>query len=258
MLSAKKMNIVAKNTFIELYKSKILLNVLFLGAALLLVTFVAYQFTYGEPERIALDFGLSTLSLSSVGIALFLGVSLISKELESRTVYMVISRPVKRTEFILGKIIGFLSILVLNIMILALLTLSVFLFSGGSYDGLITWTIFYIFLEASIVLLMVVLLSLITTNIVSVFLTLSAYLVGLVIHQTLEISTVKNNVVLSKLIEMYHFVLPGFYKLNIKNYVLYDHHLDFTYLGSTSLYALIYLLMLTILIAKVFNKKNLD
>jgi ABC-2 type transport system permease protein len=146
MLSAKKMNIVAKNTFIELYKSKILLNVLFLGAALLLVTFVAYQFTYGEPERIALDFGLSTLSLSSVGIALFLGVSLISKELESRTVYMVISRPVKRTEFILGKIIGFLSILVLNIMILALLTLSVFLFSGGSYDGLITWTIFLYFL----------------------------------------------------------------------------------------------------------------
>ena len=69
-------------------------------------TYVATEFTYGVPERVALDFGLGMLSLSSLSISLFLGVSLLSKEIESRTVYMVISRPVPRFAFIIGKILG--------------------------------------------------------------------------------------------------------------------------------------------------------
>jgi len=65
--------IIAAYTFKELLKSKILLNVFFIGLGLMLVTYVATEFTYGVPERVALDFGLGMLSISSLAISLFLG-----------------------------------------------------------------------------------------------------------------------------------------------------------------------------------------
>src|SRR4051812_6786124 len=98
--------IISYYTFKEILKSKILVNVFFVGLALMGITYVATEFTYGVPEKIAIDFGLGTLSFSSLGISLFLGVGLLSKEIESRTLYMVISRSVPRYAFILGKIAG--------------------------------------------------------------------------------------------------------------------------------------------------------
>src|SRR5690606_26795267 len=118
-------------------KSKILYNILFLGIGLLVVTYIAQQFTYGAPSRVALDFGIGVLSLSSVGIAIFMGVGLLSKEIENRTVYMIISRPVKRSSFVLGRILGLNFILLLNILILAALTLMVYFFTGGVIQPLI-------------------------------------------------------------------------------------------------------------------------
>ena len=101
MKELEKIYHIAKYTFVEIYKGKILYNVLLIGIGLILLTYVASEFTYGVPSRVALDFGLGTLYLSSVGIALFLGATLISKELENRTVYMILSRPLKRSSFLL-------------------------------------------------------------------------------------------------------------------------------------------------------------
>ena len=104
MDNLRKLYVIAYYTFREILKSNILVNVAILGLGLMLVTYVAFSFTYGEASRVALDFGLGMLSLSSVGIAIFIGVGLLSKEIENRTVYMIISRPVPRYIFILGKI----------------------------------------------------------------------------------------------------------------------------------------------------------
>src|SRR6476659_1520795 len=122
---------IAFYTFKEIWKSKILLNVFFVGIGLMIVTYVATEFTYGVPERVALDFGLGMLSLSSLSISLFLGVTLLSKEIESRTIYMVISRPVPRYVFILGKIFGLLGIQGLNILILSSMSLLSVVLLGG-------------------------------------------------------------------------------------------------------------------------------
>ena len=65
---------IAKYTCREILKSKVLLNITLLGIGLVCVTLIASQFTYGIPEKVALDFGLGTLSISSVAIAINSGV----------------------------------------------------------------------------------------------------------------------------------------------------------------------------------------
>lgn len=254
----KKSLIIALYTMREIIKSKILINVLLLGLGLLLVTYVAYSFTYGDPSRVALDFGLGTLSLSSVAISIFIGVGLLSDEIHNRTVYMIISRPVPRFAFILGKLMGLIGVLCINILILALMTFGIYLFTGGSLDQLIYFAVLFIAIEAILMLLVVNLLSLITSKTLTVVMSIAIYIVGHAINQTQLLTAVKNSALLKSILPLYQFVLPAFYKLNLKDFVLYQSSVETNYLLSTMAYSILYGGMLIILSIFIFNRKNLD
>lgn len=255
---SKKIGIVARYTFKEILKSKILLNVFFIGIGLMVVTYVATEFTYGVPERVALDFGLGMLSLSSLAISLFMGVTLLSKEIESRTVYMVISRPVPRYAFIIGKILGLLGIQLINILILGSLTLIATLILGGKIDPLTLWSIAFTGLESLMLLLLVILVSLFANNILTVILSVVILLLGHSIRDTQDIQFVQQSPVLDKILDIYHFFLPAFYKLNLKDFVIYNKTLELSYLLPNLAYGVLYSGFLLIMIVYVFNRRNLD
>jgi ABC-2 type transport system permease protein len=257
-MGLNKTLIIALYTFKEIWKSKILLNVFFVGIGLMVVTYVATEFTFGVPERVALDFGLGMLSISSLGISLFLGVGLLSKEIESRTVYMIVSRPIQRHTFILGKLIGLMGIQAVNVLILTFMTMSTTRFLGGEINGMIFWTIGFIFLESLMLLLVVVLLSLVANNILSVLFSLALLLLGHVIKDTQDISFVKDNPLVVKILEVYHFVLPAFYKLNLKDFILYRNDLPLSYLMGNLAYGILYSAFLLLLVVFIFQRKNLD
>jgi ABC-type transport system involved in multi-copper enzyme maturation permease subunit len=253
-----KINLIAYHTMKEILKSKILINVSFIGVLLVLASYVASEFTYGVPERVALDVGLGMLWFSSVGIAIFVGSSLISKEIESRTVYMIISRPVPRYVFILGKLLGLLFVLMINIALLSLVTIGIAVFLGGKIDNLVLWALLYNSTEVLIVMLIVVLFSLITNTVISVLATIGLLFSGHFIHETQLINFAKNSEVFSSVLKFYHYILPGFYKLNLKDFVLYKQTLPLSYLSINLFYGLTYSCFLIFLILYVFNKKNLD
>lgn len=258
MNELKKILTIARFTIKEVIQSKILFNVIFLGLFLILITAVAFKFTYGTPSRIALDFGLGTLSLSAIGIALFMGISLISNEVESRTIYMILSRPVKRYSFIIGKYIGLSAVVALNILILATLTLSVFVYTGGTLDSLILMSVLYILMEALMMLSMVGVLSLITNKVMTVILSITIYIIGHAIAAAKTTTLVKLTPALGTLLDFYHFILPGFYKLNLKDLVLYDQKVSDLYIIGNLAYAVLYIMFLTFLSIFIFNRKNLD
>lgn len=249
---------IANYTLREFLKSKILYITLVIGLALIVVTFVATEFTYGVPERIALDFGLGMLSLSSLGIALFMGASLLPNELDSRTVYMVISRPVSRNAFITGKILGLVGVLIINVSILSLMTMGSSLLIGGVINQVIIWAIFFNFLESLLLLLLVVFMSLFINTVLSSLFSLIILLLGHAVKETQSISFAANRDIFKIVLEFYHLILPGFYKLNLKDFVLYNQALETSYLLSSFLYGCLYSLALFLLILFFFNKKNLD
>ncbi|MCT4642565.1 MAG: ABC transporter permease [Bacteriovoracaceae bacterium] len=258
MIDLKKSLIVAKFTVREVLQSKILINVLFLGLCLLALTFVAFSFTYGTPHRVALDFGLGTLSLSAVGISIFIGISLISNEIESRTLYMVLSRPISRQSFFVGKTLGLAAVIVINTLILACITMSIFVLTGGQITSLIINTIAFIIIEAILMLSIVVLLSLLTNKVLTVIIALSLYIVGHSISTTQLTSMVQNSDFLQSVLEIYHFILPGFYKLNLKNYVLYSDKVDLSFIPYSYIYGAMYILSINFLSIYIFRRKNFD
>ena len=254
----KKSITIAKYTLLEVLKSKVLYNAIFLGLGLLLITYIAYSFTYGDPSRVALDFGLGTLSLSSVGIAIFIGVGILSREIESRTVYMIVSRPVLRSSFILGKYLGLGAVLILNVLLLSLITLSLYSFIGGEYNYLIPWAVALTLLESLLVLALVGTFSLLSGKIMSVMYTIVLYVLGNSISSAMSTNFVENRPGFKAVLEAYHFVLPAFYKLNIKEFVLYENLVESSYLVGSLIYCVIYILALVLLSIFIFNRKNLD
>ncbi len=250
--------IVTKYTFVEIYKSKILINIVMLGFFLLLVSFVATEFTFGAPQKVAIDFGLGILSIAAVAIAIFMGVSLVSKEIENRTVYMILSRPISRGAFLVGRILGMSGILFLNILILGVMSISFYLYLGGEFSSMIIWSLLFSFLEAQIVLLVVIIFSLMTNTVMSVIYTILIYVVGHAISDTLASSFVKHSLITQKLLKAYSFIFPNFSKINVKDYIIYNQTIDSSYLWNAFFYGVVYSLALFFICTILFRKKSLD
>lgn len=253
-----KVYLIARATLKEVLKSKILINVVILGLCIAIATFVASEFTYGVPSRVALDIGLGTLSLSANAISIFLGVGLVAKEIESRTIYVIISRPVTRWAFLVGKILGLSSVLALNILLLSIITLTTVVILGGHLDPLVFWAIGFTFVEALLLLMLVVTLSLVSNQVITVIVSLVFLFAGHATMDILDFSGVKRNPVLSSMLQFYHLVLPGFYKLNIKDFIVYEKMLPLSYILKNFFYGLSYCLALLFLSINLLNRKNLD
>lgn len=245
-------------TLQEAWRGKVLLNTIFLSFGLLIFCYVATKFTFGVPQRIALDIGLGLLTLSSIIIAISLGVGLITNEIQARTIYVVLARSVKRETFIVGKIIGLTLVLALNVLLLGLAIISAFLISGGTVDNLILWSFFYIFLEAELVMLITVLFSLIASKALAIIATISIWLVGNTVNIALESLYAKMNPSLETVLKVFDFIFPAFYRINLKDYVLYNQSLPMDYLVNGVFYVIFYSSCLIVLSCALIKKKNLD
>lgn len=257
-MKENKALVIAHYTFKELLKSKILLNVFVIGLGLMLAVYVATEFTYGVPERVAIDFGLGMLSVSSLAISLFLGVTLLSKEIESRTIYMIVSRPVSRNSFIIGKIMGLMGIQLINVFLLSSMTLASSYFLGGQMTPLLFWAVGFILVESFLLLLLVALVSLFANTVLTVLLCVVILVLGYAIPETKGLLFVQRRPLIGFLLDAYHFVLPAFYKLNLKDFVLYNKDLPLSYLIPSLGYGLIYSTAILFLIMAIFKRKNLD
>lgn len=245
-------------TFKELIKSKLLYYVFLLSLFLALITYVATEFTFATPGRVALDVGIGVLSYVSLAISILLGVTLISKEIDQRTVYMVLSRPISRFSFLTGRILGMLLFLVCVHLILGFTTLGIFKFYGGNFESLIHWVFLFGYLESIITLLLVILFSLFVNPVISVVNTIVILIAGHVINDTKLINFVKFHPSLKNFLDSVTYIIPNFNKLNLKDHLLYNKMIPFDYNLNVLLYCICYISFLLLFSSLIFSKKNLD
>lgn len=249
---------VSKFTFLEVYRSKLMVGLLFLALALLIITFVASEFAYGASAKVALDVGLGIMSLSNIGIAIFIGSTLLSKEIEQRTLYMILSRPISRVSFLLGKIFGLSTVLLLNTIVLGFLSIFLFVQQGGHYQELFIWALVFSFFEALIVLVFAVFFSLIANMTLSVICTFAIFVTGHALNETSRILFLKITPVFKNILDVCFFFVPNLYKLNLKDFLLYQQNIDHQYLIMTQAYAVLYLSAILTIVMLIFKNKNLD
>ena len=103
---------IAQNTIRELIRNKFFSVILFLGIIFILVSFALETLALGELRRVLYDFGLSFIEITGLAVILFLGGGMIAREIEGRTIFLMLSKPVSRSSIFLGKFIGFATVVV--------------------------------------------------------------------------------------------------------------------------------------------------
>jgi len=258
MNNLKASFIVGHYTFKELLGSKVLLNVVFLAFGLSLLSYLGHELAYGASAKVSLDIGLGVNYFSLVIISLFLGASLISKEIENRTLYLSLSRPIGRFYFLFGKLMGMGLMLLLNSIILSSAILLIFSILGGELNSLIIWSLILDFFSALIVLHIVIFFSLFTNQVISVIFTIVAVLAGNFLHQLALLNFVIKRKLLSIVVSGLKWLLPNLDMLNIKDFVLYYDQIPSRFLYMALAYAMLYILFLLIFSVVIFQRKDLD
>jgi ABC-type transport system involved in multi-copper enzyme maturation permease subunit len=125
----------AENTVREAVRSRLFYTLLFLAFVLILTGVLVSTLSYVESERIVQDVGLAAIRLLGIGIAIFLGVGLIHNEIDRRTIYTILSKPVSRAEFVLGKYLGLVVTVELLLLAMSLAFALVSWGVGAPLDG---------------------------------------------------------------------------------------------------------------------------
>src|SRR3954471_5068071 len=109
---------IAVNVFKESVRDKVLYNLVFFAVLLIAVSFLLGQLTAGQDIKIIKDLGLAAISIFGLFISVFIGIGLVSKEVERRSIYSILSKPVRREEFIVGKYLGLVLTLLVNVTVM--------------------------------------------------------------------------------------------------------------------------------------------
>ena len=248
---------IARNTFREAVRDRVLYNlVLFV----LLITGSAIflgELTAGQEARTIVDFGLGAMLVFGTFISIFVGVSLVSKEIERRTVFAIFSKPVGRSEFIIGKYLGLCLTLLINVLIMgAGVSLAILYVGSGRLAASIWGAIFLIYLELTILTAVAILFSSFSSPALSALLTFFIFIIGNFIQSLKDFASNLGSEFTKLFFEVLYYLLPNLSFYNFRINAAHGDVPSLSMLGGAFLYAIIYILVLLTATTFIFSRRN--
>ena len=169
---------IAINTFREAIRDRILY--LFIGFAIVMVlsTKLFGMLTVGDEAKIVKDIGLASMRFFSMLIAVMMSMILISREVDNRTVFNILAKPVRRWQFILGKYLGLVTIVGANLLLITLVLIVMVLFVAGEFDAMLLFAAAMTMLEMLVLAAFATFFAVLTKPILGSLMTLAVFVVG--------------------------------------------------------------------------------
>lgn len=248
---------IAKNTFKEAIRNKILYNILLVAAVALILSISFGDMSVFSRGQVMADFGLATMSLTGLLLSVFIGVGMLGVEISTKTIYGVLTKPLNRDVFILGKFFGLLVTLVLNFVLIALVFLLTIHFIGGHQDLKILNAVFLLLIEMVVIIAAAIFFSSLTTPTLAAIFTLGFYVAGHLNDLVNIGAEQQNSAVWRGILKTLYYVLPNLENFNIRTAVVYNLPIPGSFVAGAAVYGLLYTAMLLILSIIVFSRKDL-
>ena len=248
----------AKNTFREIIRNRFFSLLIFLGIFFVLFSLVLDTLSLGETRRVLFDFGLSFIELSGFSIILFLAGGMIAREIDGRTIYLLLSKPIARGKIVLWKFFGFSLVLVLVILLELLLLLFLLFFSGNTPDTLFFVAVLGIFLKLEILLALILFFSTFVGATVAIFMTLATYVIGHSGYTILEYALTDKNVFFTSVARWVLAIFPNLESLNLKNYVATNAPVELSTTLMAYGFSVLYIIVILFLATRFFERKSFD
>jgi len=253
----QKIIAIALNTFRESTRDRIFYSLLAFAVIMLAFALVLGNLTIGDEIKIIKDFGLSSISLFGVLIAIFVGISLVYKEMEKKTIYVILSNPIARYQFILGKYFGLSLTLLVEIIVMAIGLLAL----CYAKQQLIPWELFKaivpIWLELQLILAVALLFSTFVSPFLSGMLTLAVFIIGHLTQDLQQLVANMDNPVLKKTANYLYYTFPNLESLNYKAQVVHGLAIPWQQYSLSLAYASMYIVCLLGLTLLIFNQRDI-
>jgi ABC-type transport system involved in multi-copper enzyme maturation permease subunit len=214
-----------------------------------------------EQMTITLSTGLGVITLAGVFIAVILGINLVPAEIEKRTIYTILSKPVRRHEFLLGKFLGGLLTVFVNIALMGIVFILGVWLKTHSMDSQVWQGVIMIFFQMMLLCSVALLFSVFVSPFVNFFLTFAVFLLGSMssITESLAHQDGHKSQIACDFFWFVHFVIPNFGNFNITNPII---HPDVQvqnmglYMGQTIIYGVIYSIIMLLIAILIFDRRE--
>ena len=255
--SIQRIITIARNTFREAVRDRVLYNLVLFVLLLTASAVFLGELTAGQEARTIVNLGLGAMLLFGMFIAIFVGVSLVSKEIEKRTVYAIFSKPIGRGEFIIGKYLGLCLTLLVNVLVMGIGISLALLYVGGGNLAFSVWgAILLIFLELMILTAVAIFFSSFSTPALSALLTFFIFIIGHFSASLRDFADRLGSSFAKIFFNFLYFVLPNLSFYDFRTNAAHGGVPPFSILGGVTLYAVFYIGILLALTVLIFSRRN--
>ncbi len=264
----KPILIIAVNAFRETVRDKILYNLVLFAVGLIVFSLMLGEWSVFARQTVISDFTLAVMSLTGLLMSIFVGIGLVQKEIQRKTILTLLAKPLPRWHFIVGKYLGLLMVLAMNLAVMTLVFFLVLILIGTRPQPALLTAIYLIFVEMAVITAAALLFSAFSTPTLSALFTLGIYVAG---HLAGDIanhlafihkygSRLPGTPVITpfteKLIKAIYFVIPNLENFNIRGRVVYNLPIGEHFVLYNSLYGLLFIGIYLLIASLWFSKRD--
>ena len=250
----------ALNTFREAVRDRVLYNLLFFALVMMAASIIAGQISIGIEQTVIVTLGLSAISLIGLLISVFIGVGLVSKEMDKRTLYALLAKPVRRWEFLLGKFGGLVLTLAVNTAAMGLGLFLALMYAKQTLergDATVFVAVYFIWLKLALVVALALLFSCFTTPLLAILFTAGVYIVGLYVQELRNMPMQVMSPGMTAFTKWLSYLLPNFENFNIMAMAAHSRQVPGKLIVQNTLYTAIYCAIVLTGAILVFSRRNL-
>ena len=248
---------IALNTYRETIRDKVLYNLVLFALIMIGSSYILSQISIYQEVKIIKDLGLASIAMFGSVIAVFIGIGLVSKEIDKRTVYSLLPKPVSRVHFILGKYGGLCLTLAVNVTIMTVGFYALLFMYTHTFEPSLLEAIYLIYLELMILTALALLFSTFTSAILSGVMTGFLYVVGHFSADLKHFDSVVDSSFLPQLTRLVYYLVPNLRNFDVKSRVVAGDVVPLSFIGYSTAYAVLYVSILLVLAAVIFKRRNL-
>ncbi|HEY6269822.1 MAG TPA: ABC transporter permease [Candidatus Acidoferrum sp.] len=256
----KRAGVVALNTFREAVRDRVLYNLVFFALLMMAAAIAVGQISIGIEQTVIVSLGLSAISVIGLLISVFIGVALVSKEMDKRTLYALLAKPVRRWEFLLGKFAGLVLTLAVNTAAMALGLVLVMIYVKHSLEGsdaAVLVAVYFIWLKLALIVALALLFSCFTTPLLAILFTVGLYIVGLYVQELRNLPVEVMSPAMAAFTRWLSYLLPNFENFNVMALAAHGRAVPGALILQNTLYTVTYCAIVLTAAAAVFSRKNL-
>ena len=261
--------LVAGAVFRESVRDRVPYSMVVFAALLMAASYLISQLTAGQDLKIIKDLGLAAIAMFGLLIAVFIGIGLVSKEVERKSVYGLLTKPITRPQFILGKYAGLVLTLAVNISAMAAAFYAVLYYidATASASTRAAWpapatdprllvAIVLIFAELTVVTAVALFFSTFSSPLLATVLTLGLWVAGHFNADLRNFENVVNAAAVVWIAKTLYYVLPNLAPFDVKAEVVHGLPVGMRHVTLTLLYAAVYAGMLLVAAVAIFRRRD--